>query len=107
MDPLEAVFFEWERPEKRRGVPQRVYGRAEVVDEAGERYLRGACAPADGLFGLQHGHRTARARQLDGGGEAIRPGAHDHRLVRAASGQDRKSTRLNSSHANISYAVFC
>src|SRR3712207_7284674 len=25
----------------------------------------------------------------------------------AASGPDRKSTRLNSSHANISYAVFC
>src|SRR3712207_7921752 len=24
-----------------------------------------------------------------------------------ASAQDRKSTRLNSSHANISYAVFC
>src|SRR3712207_8142404 len=24
-----------------------------------------------------------------------------------APGQDRKSTRLNSSHANISYAVFC
>src|SRR3712207_8446981 len=24
-----------------------------------------------------------------------------------ASGLDRKSTRLNSSHANISYAVFC
>src|SRR5947209_10569462 len=29
-------------------------------------------------------------------------------LTDAASGfQDRKSTRLNSSHANISYAVFC
>src|SRR3712207_8231598 len=28
-----------------------------------------------------------------------------HRLVRR--GLDRKSTRLNSSHANISYAVFC
>src|SRR3712207_7495882 len=27
-------------------------------------------------------------------------------LLRGASG-DRKSTRLNSSHANISYAVFC
>src|SRR3712207_8995374 len=30
--------------------------------------------------------------------------------ARAASperGEDRKSTRLNSSHANISYAVFC
>src|SRR5258707_7434299 len=25
----------------------------------------------------------------------------------AASVEDRKSTRLNSSHANISYAVFC
>src|SRR3712207_9018894 len=25
----------------------------------------------------------------------------------AAGGVDRKSTRLNSSHANISYAVFC
>src|SRR5947209_11509467 len=26
---------------------------------------------------------------------------------RPASAEDRKSTRLNSSHANISYAVFC
>src|SRR5690349_23732858 len=30
---------------------------------------------------------------------------HDARLV--AHGQDRKSTRLNSSHVEISYAVFC
>src|SRR5438445_9047104 len=29
------------------------------------------------------------------------------RAVREASARDRKSTRLNSSHANISYAVFC
>src|SRR3712207_8724737 len=28
-------------------------------------------------------------------------------IVWAASRGDRKSTRLNSSHANISYAVFC
>src|SRR5258707_11795742 len=27
--------------------------------------------------------------------------------ARAAAARDRKSTRLNSSHANISYAVFC
>src|SRR5258707_11882878 len=27
--------------------------------------------------------------------------------TKGASGSDRKSTRLNSSHANISYAVFC
>src|SRR3712207_6206752 len=31
---------------------------------------------------------------------------HDENL-RAATDLDRKSTRLNSSHANISYAVFC
>src|SRR6202021_3043763 len=31
---------------------------------------------------------------------------HD-RPGRGAGGVDRKSTRLNSSHANISYAVFC
>src|SRR3712207_8197097 len=28
-------------------------------------------------------------------------------LRRVARARDRKSTRLNSSHANISYAVFC
>src|SRR3712207_8149027 len=32
----------------------------------------------------------------------------DNKLkVMAVGGSDRKSTRLNSSHANISYAVFC
>src|SRR3712207_7957424 len=34
---------------------------------------------------------------------ATRPQARPHRH----QAQDRKSTRLNSSHANISYAVFC
>src|SRR3712207_8351387 len=29
------------------------------------------------------------------------------RHARGGLGRDRKSTRLNSSHANISYAVFC
>src|SRR3712207_7293177 len=29
------------------------------------------------------------------------------RDLRLERGEDRKSTRLNSSHANISYAVFC
>src|SRR3712207_8614549 len=39
----------------------------------------------------------AHLRALD----RIEPGAH------AILNLDRKSTRLNSSHANISYAVFC
>src|SRR3712207_9400972 len=33
--------------------------------------------------------------------------ARDGRLLRVHADPDRKSTRLNSSHANISYAVFC
>src|SRR3712207_8796533 len=37
------------------------------------------------------------AEDLDGLAEALQP----------VVGEDRKSTRLNSSHANISYAVFC
>src|SRR6266403_4332091 len=33
---------------------------------------------------------------------------HPHRSLRGADGRpDRKSTRLNSSHVEISYAVFC
>src|SRR5258707_3032567 len=44
----------------------------------------------------------------------LRPGLSGQRLAHEHRGQaavpflvDRKSTRLNSSHANISYAVFC
>src|SRR3712207_7784644 len=44
-----------------------------------------------------------RGRRHDGGGDAAGEGGRGHREVR----RDRKSTRLNSSHANISYAVFC
>src|SRR5437868_13010002 len=36
-----------------------------------------------------------------------RPQARDVRLRRPAAIGDRKSTRLNSSHVSISYAVFC
>src|SRR3712207_7085417 len=42
--------------------------------------------------------RAAGAARPRGPGE----GGHEH-----LPGRDRKSTRLNSSHANISYAVFC
>src|SRR5689334_24502808 len=33
--------------------------------------------------------------------------AQDRRALPALEGLDRKSTRLNSSHSSISYAVFC
>src|SRR3712207_7270570 len=51
------------------------------------------------------GLKLARASALTGARRQ-----HLNRLHRALEGElavDRKSTRLNSSHANISYAVFC
>src|SRR2546422_6034606 len=45
--------------------------------------------------------RVAPAHPACGRGAARDPGAHDVRE------RDRKSTRLNSSHGYISYAVFC
>src|SRR6266852_7495440 len=56
---------------------------------------------------------TTLFRSSDGGG--ARPGENDRpRSVRRAGArsvrppvEDRKSTRLNSSHGSISYAVFC
>src|SRR3712207_7725821 len=57
-----------------------------------------------------HQHRHERHEELvcgdPGRPEELDRGEHDD--VRDAGGkEDRKSTRLNSSHANISYAVFC
>src|SRR3712207_7462300 len=51
-----------------------------------------------------------RHQQAQHAGEPDRLGAQlaaDERLSRRRRVADRKSTRLNSSHANISYAVFC
>src|SRR3712207_8752107 len=60
---------------------------------------------------LRAGGRRRRALPRRGGarGGGGRRAARRRRdaAVRLAGGQDRKSTRLNSSHANISYAVFC
>src|SRR3712207_9047759 len=49
------------------------------------------------------------ARSVADGGDLQALGV-EHHFTSARLGndvQDRKSTRLNSSHANISYAVFC
>src|SRR5699024_12565835 len=39
--------------------------------------------------------------------DAGRPGIHPQARAVGAAIRDRKSTRLNSSHVSISYAVFC
>src|SRR3712207_6860257 len=73
--------------------------------------------PRSTLFPYTTLFRSARAEQARRGGQ--RGPSADERgpegpARRAGSGsaqpweaRDRKSTRLNSSHANISYAVFC
>src|SRR5438309_7944856 len=52
-------------------------------------------------LGLEHLH--ARLQFLDGEVGVL---GRQHAAVRRLE-QDRKSTRLNSSHSSISYAVFC
>src|SRR3712207_7868724 len=63
--------------------------------------FRSAGAVADLDVGQPPPQRDGvQARQPRRGGHRLRH--EDH-----SAGGDRKSTRLNSSHANISYAVFC
>src|SRR3712207_7179903 len=52
-----------------------------------------------GRFGYVRGAALAASDRFD----VVLRGRSGH----AAHPEDRKSTRLNSSHANISYAVFC
>src|SRR2546430_7432013 len=66
--------------------------------------------PRSTLFPYTTLFRSHALGQLGAAGEAIgeieRFGNHDARIAVYPIG-DRKSTRLNSSHSQISYAVFC
>src|SRR3712207_7395648 len=70
-------------------------GREQHLDELLGQGLRERAVDraVEADHAAERRHRVARERPLVG-------------LERRAA-QDRKSTRLNSSHANISYAVFC
>src|SRR2546429_4255985 len=59
-------------------------------------------SPADVVLGAQQLGRAHRHHRSAGG----RPGGQLRDLA-VDLGEDRKSTRLNSSHGYISYAVFC
>src|SRR3712207_7570731 len=66
-----------------------------VPDHGG---VHGGAAPLPGPHALRGGDGDGRR-----GGPRLPQGAG----AAGVPGRDRKSTRLNSSHANISYAVFC
>src|SRR3712207_8138562 len=64
----------------------------------------GVVPAADGVVPAAPLDHVAAGRAISAGGA----GAVAPQFGRDAdAGVDRKSTRLNSSHANISYAVFC
>src|SRR5207248_10949670 len=76
-----CVFGKWQR---------RVHRRGELA------------VPAGGFQRIARGRGHRRRRESRSGG--------DHRRQNRSRGcprPDRKSTRLNSSHRTISYAVFC
>src|SRR2546430_8823338 len=51
--------------------------------------------------------RLCRQHSRHGAARRQPPAADPERESEGRGGQDRKSTRLNSSHSQISYAVFC
>src|SRR3712207_7897449 len=70
---------------------------------------RSTLFPYTTLFRSQHGRQQeqVRERAVAQGRQAERGEAGRAALMWPGVDRDRKSTRLNSSHANISYAVFC
>src|SRR3712207_7131834 len=92
------------RPPRSTLFPYTTLFRSDLL-EAEERRVR-----QEGVVLVEHGLRHAV-----GAPEVAPVGHRDAQVVEATPprvgeqprGRDRKSTRLNSSHANISYAVFC
>src|SRR5690606_42077801 len=66
----------------------------------------GARAARLPLSGERAGVEPAPAQARTGGG-AVPAAELPHGVAGGLPGPDRKSTRLNSSHVKISYAVFC
>src|SRR2546430_3207035 len=82
----------------------RPHGRPDAVrrcpgdpDECARARHAGGAGPALGALAHLRGRRR----------RDVQPDAGDLALPERRSRRDRKSTRLNSSHSQISYAVFC
>src|SRR3712207_7823761 len=92
------------RPPRSTLFPYTTLFRSREVD------VQEQAAPAQRLGQLPGGVRGEHHERSPGGGDGaeLRDGdleVAEHLQQQAL--EDRKSTRLNSSHANISYAVFC
>src|SRR3712207_7368582 len=88
--PPRSTLFPYTTLFRSAVTPRPALGQGQVQDGVGER-----------------AHQPEGLREVDEGVGVQQPARRvlppDQRL----HPEDRKSTRLNSSHANISYAVFC
>jgi hypothetical protein len=74
---LDQLDVEVERVEERGDGRKGVDRRANVMAEARERQLGGACAASDRVARLEDEDRAAGLGEGDRGGEAVRPRADD------------------------------
>src|SRR5690606_41182527 len=82
--------------------PQRVVARGEVVYAAGQDGI--SVIDLDSGAVAEHGQVSSHQYGRPAGRPPTRGSAG---ATRSGRRPDRKSTRLNSSHVKISYAVFC
>src|SRR5206468_10520662 len=98
ISPSPHSSFSFSRPVPPRALPSFPTRRSsDLIPDAPPRPSR------------EVGHQTLRPRCCTPREAVVTSiGESGHRLTGgAATGSDRKSTRLNSSHDQISYAVFC
>src|SRR5207245_6031080 len=84
-------------------------GTVVARENAAESHTVHAAARAAGarVFGIGRDERGGRFAAVDAGEQQRRRGLQHGKRRAAQKIGDRKSTRLNSSHGSISYAVFC
>src|SRR5690606_39325507 len=92
-------------------------GEAALVPALRDRPVRGLLVADRSALGVKLGHLAHQPKEngergneepdRDGHGDGSRNGVDGTLTPRLVLTEDRKSTRLNSSHVKISYAVFC
>src|SRR3712207_8574379 len=93
------------RPPRSTLFPYTPLFRSLGVECAAEHHLLGVLGDVDEAAGADR--HPAELRDVDMAVAVDLAEAQEGEVEPAAGVEDRKSTRLNSSHANISYAVFC
>src|SRR5688572_32046641 len=74
-----------------------VRSQSASFDRRLDLHVNPSFLPLKALYWTRRAHRSRPSR----------PFLDTHAQDAAPTGEDRKSTRLNSSHSQISYAVFC